>query len=237
MIQMRALYVTNAREFLRDKMGVLMVLALPSTLAVFFGLLFDNGELYVPGMLGVAILWLGLFGTALPLMQQRSGQLLRRLSVTPLRPATILGAQIGWRVTIGLLQAALFLLVGYLAFGTSIRGNGLLFVVAVTLGALVFVSMGLLLAGVSTSEETLVAISQLLNFPLMMLSGGLLPIEQLPSFLLPVVHLSPLTYLTDALAQLMSGAPGLHPLWLDFGVLSAWFAVLVFLGIRFWRWE
>ena len=71
----------------------------------------------------------------------------------------------------------------------------------------------------------------------MMLSGGLFPIEQLPSFFRPVVHLSPLTYLTDALAQLMSGAPGMHPLWLDLGVLSAWFAVLLVLGIRFWRWE
>ena len=237
MIQLRTLYMTNAREFMRDKMGVLLVLALPSTLAVFFGLIFDSGTLHVPGMLGVAILWLGLFGTALPLMQQRSGQVLRRLSVTPLRPTTMLGAQIGWRVTIGLLQAALFLLVGHLAFGTSIQGNGLLFFAAVTLGALVFVSMGLLLAGVATSEEALMAISQLLNFPLMMLSGGLFPIDMLPSFFRPVVTLSPLTYLTDALAQLMISAPALHPLWLDFAVMAAWFVVLLGLGIRFWRWE
>ena len=236
MIQMRALYVTNAREFLRDRMAVILVFALPVTFAAFFGLIFDSGD-YMPGMLGVAILWLGLYGTAMPLMQLRTGKVLRRLSVTPLRPATMLGAQIGWRVTLGLLQAGLFLLVGYLAFGVGVDGNKLLFTAAVTLGALVFVSMGFLLAGLASSEEALVAITQLLNFPLMMLSGGLVAITQLPSFFKPVVHLSPLTYLTDALRQLMVGAPGLNPLWLDFAVMGIWFVALLALGIRFWRWE
>lgn len=237
MMQVGALYITNAREFLRDRMSVILVFAMPVTLAVFFGLIFDSGGFQMPGMLAVAILWLGLFGTAMPLMQLRTSKVLRRLSVTPLRPATMLGAQIGWRVTVGLLQAGLFVLVGYLAFGAGVAGNKLLFTAAVTLGALVFVSMGFLLAGLASSEEALMAITQLLNFPLMMLSGGLFPISQLPSFFKPVVHASPLTYLTDALGQLMVGAPGLNPLWLDFAVMGIWFVVLLALGIRFWRWE
>jgi hypothetical protein len=40
------------------------------------------------------------------------------------------------------------------------------------------------------------------------------------------VALSPLTYLTDTLKQLMAGAPAVYPLWLSFAVL----------GVRFWRW-
>lgn len=32
----------------------------------------------------------------------------------------------------------------------------------------------------------------------------------------------PLTYLTDALRQIMVGASSLHPLWLDFAVLGGW---------------
>lgn len=35
-----------------------------------------------------------------------------------------------------------------------------------------------------------------------------------------VVALMPLTYLTDALRQIMVGASSLHPLWLDFAVLG-----------------
>ena len=194
-------------------------------------------ELFMPGMLGIALLWLGLFGTALPLLQQRAGQVLRRLSLTPLRPVTMLASQVSWRVTVGLLQAALFVLAGYLAFRVGVQGNKLLFVGAVLLGSLVFVSLGYLLAGLARSEESMMVLVQVVNFPLMMLSGGLLPVENLPSFFQPLVVLSPLTYLTDALQQLMVGAPALHPLGLNFAVLGGWLVVLFGLGVRFWRWE
>jgi ABC-2 type transport system permease protein len=233
----RALYLASAFEFLRDKMAVILVMLLPITLVVFFGLVFDGGGLQMPGLLGIALLWLGLFATALPLMQLRAAHVLRRLSVTPLRPGTMLSAHIAWRVTVGLLQAGLILLVGYLVFGVGVEGNKLLFAGAVILGALMFVSLGYVMAGLAPSEEGLMAMVQLVNFPFMFLSGGLFPVEMLPSFLKPVVNISPLTYLTDALGQLMTGAPPLHPLWLDFTVLGVSLAVFLMLGVRFWRWE
>jgi ABC-2 type transport system permease protein len=247
MTQFKALYLTNAREFTRDRVPVFLVMLLPIALASFFGLVFGGGsdepsavrtiDLFMPGMLGIAMLWLGLFGTALPLMQQRVNQVLRRLSLTPVRPATMLLAQIGWRVTVGLIQAALFLLVGALAFQVGVDGNKLLFLAAVILGTLLFVSLGYVMAGLSPSEEGLMAITQIVNFPLMFLSGGLFPVESLPSYLQPLVALSPLTFVTDALKQLMAGAPALYPLWLDFAVMGGWLAVLLVLGVKFWRWE
>jgi ABC-2 type transport system permease protein len=196
-----------------------------------------NIDQQMPGMLGVALLWLGLFGTALPVVQQRATQVLRRLSVTPLRPANILTAQICWRVTVALLQAGLFLLVGYFAFQVGVVGSKLLFIAVVSLGALVFISLGYLMAGLASSEEALMGMVQLANFPMMFLSGGLVPDEMLPSFLQPVAKLMPLTYLTDALRQLMVDAPPVHPLWLDCAVLAGCFALFLALGVRFWRWE
>jgi ABC-2 type transport system permease protein len=149
----------------------------------------------------------------------------------------MLTAQVAWRVTIGLLQAAFFLLVGYLAFKVGVKGNKLLFVGVVTLGTLVFVSLGYLLVGLASSEEGLMAMTQFVNFPLMFLSGGLFPVENVPSFFKPLIAISPLTYLTDALKQLMTSAPPLNPLWLDVAVLGGWLAVLLILAARFWRWE
>jgi ABC-2 type transport system permease protein len=194
-------------------------------------------DLQMPGMLGIAMLWLGLFGTALPLVQQRTAQVLRRLSITPLRSASLLTAHVSWRVVVALLQAGLFVLVGALAFQVGVEGSKPLFVAAVILGALVFVSLGFLLAGLTPTEEGLVAVTQLVNFPMMFLCGGLFAVESLPDFLQPVAHFLPLTYLTDAFKQLMVGAPPLYPLWLDFAVLAGCLVVFVGLGVRFWRWE
>jgi len=194
-------------------------------------------DLFVPGLLGVALLWLGLFGTAMPLVQQREAQILRRLNMTPLTPAGILAAQVAWRVTVGLLQALLMVVVGYLAFGVEIEGNKLLFLAAVLMGALVFVSMGYLLAGLASSEEGVVGITQLVNFPMMFLSGTFFPIETMPDFFRPVVNLMPLTYLRDALGQIMIGANPMYPLWLDFAVLGGWLVICLALAAKFWRWE
>lgn len=194
-------------------------------------------DFQLPGMLGIALFWLGLFGTALPFVQQREGQILRRLSVTPLTPAVLLAAQVAWRLTVGLLQAAFFLLVGYLGFGVGIAGNKLLFVSAVTMGTLVFVSLGYFLAGLASSSEGVAAVVQIVNFPIMMLSGSLFAVEMLPAFFKPVVAAMPLTYLSDALRQIMVSAAPLYPLWLDFAVLGGWLVVLLVLAVRFWRWE
>ena len=191
----------------------------------------------MPGMLGVAMLWLGLFGTAIPVVQQRTTHVLRRLSVTPLRPSALLAAHISWRVVLGLVQAGVFLLVGSLAFGVGVQGNVWLFTGAVVLGALVFVSLGYVLAGLAPTQESLMAITQLVNLPMMLLSGGLFAIELLPGFLKPVSSILPLTYLTDAFVQLMVGAPALHPLWLDFTVLGGCLALFLALGVKVWRWE
>ena len=197
-------------------------------------------DFYVPNLLGIAIVWLGLFGTALPLVQQREGQVLRRLSVTPLTPAALLVAQVAWRVTVGLVQAALFLLVGYLGFGVTVAGdwgNWFLLAAAVTLGTLVFVSLGYFLVGLASSTDGVMAAMQIVNFPMMFLSGSLFPVESLPSFFRPVVAVMPLTYLSDALRQIIVGAPPLHPLWLDLAALSGWLVAFLVLAAKFWRWE
>lgn len=196
-----------------------------------------NIDFYLPGLLGIGLLWLGLFGTAAPLVEQREAQVLRRLGVTPLTGSALLAAQVAWRVTVGLLQTVLFLLVGYLGFGVAVAGSWLLFAGGVILGALVFVSLGYLLAGLARSFEGVVALGQIVNFPMMFLSGSLFPVELMPASFQPVVALLPLTYLNDALRQIMVAAPPMHPLWLDFAVLGGWLAVLLALAARFWRWE
>ena len=81
------------------------------------------------------------------------------------------------------------MLIGYLAFGTGVEGNRLLFLAAVLMGSLLFVSLGYLLAGLSSSEEGLMAISQIVNFPMMFLSGSLFPLEMLPDFFRPVTQI------------------------------------------------
>jgi ABC-2 type transport system permease protein len=105
------------------------------------------------------------------------------------------------------------------------------------LGTLVFVSLGYVLAGVGRTMESSMAIAQIVNFPMMMLSGSIFSAEMLPAFFRPLADLLPLTYLSDLLRQSMVGASAMHPLWKDFGILGLWLTVLALLAMRLWRWE
>lgn len=193
-------------------------------------------EFYLPGMLGIALLWLGVFGTAQPVVAQREAQVLRRLSITPITAGTILTAEVGWRVTVGLLQAATFLIVGYIGFQIGVK-DWPLFLAGLLLGTLVFVGWGYVMAGLARTTESAMAIAQLINFPMMMLSGSIFPAEMLPGSFQPIVKLMPLTYLSDLFRQTMTGLPSMHSMTLNFAVLGGWLVVGLILAARLWRWE
>ncbi len=192
---------------------------------------------YIPGMLALSVLWLGVFGTAPPLVELREQQILRRIGVTPLKRSTLLAAQIGWRFTTGILSAVLLIGFGMIAYGISAAGSWLLLVASFVLGVFVFVALGFLLASLARSTEGVVGMGQMVMFPMMFLSGIFIPLEVLPAFLQSVAAVIPLTYLGDSLQQTLLGAPGLHPLWVNFSVLGVWLAGLTALSMRCFRWE
>ena len=80
-------------------------------------------------------------------------------------------------------------------------------------------------------------IIQLIQFPMLFLSGIFFPVDFIPGFMRPIVTAVPLTYLGDALRQTMVNATPLHSLAIDMAILAGWLVVCMALAIRFFRWE
>jgi ABC-2 type transport system permease protein len=194
-------------------------------------------DFFVPGMLAMAIMQLGLFGTAQPIVQLRDQGVLRRLSATPLPRVTILASQVALRLTVALLQAAVILLLGMLVFQVPMLGSWPVLVGFVLLGGLMFISLGYVIAAFSKNQESAAGISSVLSFPLMFLSGLFFPIDFMPDFLKPIVQIIPLTYLADALRQIMVGSNPMHPLAFDAALIGAWMALCMLVAVRFFKWE
>lgn len=194
-------------------------------------------DFLLPGILAMALMQLGLFGTAQPLVALRDQGVLRRLSATPLPRWTVLASQIAMRLTIALAQTVIIVGFGVVVFHVPLQGNPLLLLGMVVLGALTFISIGYMVAAFSKNQETASGISSLINFPMMFLSGLFFPVEFVPQFLQPVIAAIPLTYLVDAVRQIMIGTNPLYPMALDVGVLMAWFVGALLVAIRFFKWE
>jgi ABC-2 type transport system permease protein len=194
-------------------------------------------DFLVPGILAMAIMQLGLFATAPPLVQLREQQVLRRLGATPLTRTMLLAAQVCLRITVGLVQTALIILVGTLVFRVQIVGNLLLLAGFVVLGALSFVCLGYFVSTWGKTQESITGAIQFINFPMMFLSGLFFPVDSMPHWIRPVVDAMPLTYLADAFRQIMVGAAPLHPLGTDLLVLMVWLVICAVLAVKFFRWE
>ncbi len=93
--------------------------------------------------------------------------------------------------------------------------NILFTVFVVLLTALGFSSLGIIFSALPTDTPAdAVLLSSSIKLPLIFVSGVLVPITQLPSWILPVTLISPLTYPTDFLRTQYMGS-GFLPWWVD----------------------
>lgn len=194
-------------------------------------------DFLIPGILAMSILNLALFATAQPIISLRTQGVLRRLGATPLPRPTLLAAYICMRVAIALFQTAIIVAVGIALFGMSMAGNWLVFGGVLLLGTLAFIAIAFLIAAIARTEESGSALTSAIQLPMLFLSGIFFPVEALPGFLRPIVDALPLTYLADALRQVMIGATPYHSMAVNTLVLLGWLIVASVLAIRFFKWE
>jgi len=191
---------------------------------------------FVPSILGMALMQLGIFA-AIPLVEQREKSILKRLGATPLRRWTLVGSNIVMRLLIALVQSVLIIGIGAVLFDVTIVGSLLLVAGFIILGSVTFISIGYVIASFAKTEESANALTSIVQFPLMFLSGIFFPIEFMPDFLRPVATLLPLTYLGDALRQVMVGGAPFAPLAVDALVLGGWLVGSFLISARFFRWQ
>jgi ABC-2 type transport system permease protein len=192
---------------------------------------------FVPGIL----VMMGLFGTSVVgsyLLNEMVTGSHERLLVTPLnRSALLIGRALKEIVPL-LVQAALIIAIA-VAFPLGFRlyplgvlyGLLLLVVFGIGLGALSYT----LALAVKNREWMFWLVQQTLLFPLLLLSGMLLPLELGPEWLRVASRLNPLTYLVEAERALFSGDFS-HPSVL-FGTAAALIVAMVglFVGTRAMR--
>jgi len=190
----------------------------------------------VPGILSMSIMFLGLFGS-LTMVERREKMVLKRFGATPIKSNLVVISQVTYRLLIALAQTTIILLIAYFVFNVNVVGNWFLLAGFVVLGAFALISIGYFLVSRARTAESAQPIIQLVQFPMMFLSGIFWPISMMPAFIKPIVNAMPLTYLGDAFRQIMVGATPAYPLWLDAAVLGTWLVVCMLLAIRLFKWE
>jgi ABC-2 type transport system permease protein len=190
----------------------------------------------LPGLLGLNLMSMGLFAVGMVIVSYREKGKFRRLAVTPLPKWVFLMGQIMHRLTVVLLQSAVLLLFGLLVFHIHNQGSYLLLALIMALGTACFMALGFALTSFAETSETYGAISNLVFFPLMFLSGVYFTLDSAPKWLQTATVILPLSPFLKALRAVFNDGAGLEGHYLGLGILAAWTVVFFGIAVKRFRW-
>jgi ABC-2 type transport system permease protein len=194
-------------------------------------------DFFVPGILAMSLMNSGVIGLATAFVIYRERGILRRIKVTPFPLTSFILARVLSQLIVAAAQALILVGLAWALFGLDIRGNPLVILVAVLIGALAFLAIGFAISGMARNAETAASYANLITFPMLFLSGVFFSIDSAPSWLRPITRALPLPYLVDALRQPMSLGHGFGAIWLDLLILAATFVLAMAIAVRFFRWD
>lgn len=189
-----------------------------------------------PGMLGMMLMWANLtIGSVLVMWRQQG--ILRRLAATPIRPGMLMGTQMLARLVLSLAQGGVLIAVAMAVFRVQVVGSWWALGLTVALGALTMMALGFVAGSFARTPEAAQAVTFLVSFPMMFLGGSYFPTDSAPAFLSPVIKALPLSYLNDALRQIINNGASLQAVQTDLLVLVAWMVAALLLSTRAFRWS
>jgi len=193
-------------------------------------------DFLVPGIVGMTVMQLGLFGVAFGFVHLKRTGALRRLFATPTSPAYFLGAQVASRLIICVAQVTILFGIG-IWFGLQMFGDYLTLAAIVLLAAIIFLAVGFAIAGWAKNEDQAAPVANLISLPMMFLSGVFFPRDAMPDFLANVTQFMPLTYVNQALRAVVNEGAGLASLGPELLGMGAWAVITFVLAVRMFRWE
>jgi ABC-2 type transport system permease protein len=193
-------------------------------------------DFLVPGIVGMTVMQLGLFGVAFGFVHLKRTGALRRLFATPASPAYFLSAQVASRLVLGYVQVAILIGIG-LWFGLQMFGSWLVLAVIIGLALLIFLAVGFAVAGWAKNEDQAAPVANLISLPMLFLSGVFFPRDAMPEFLLNVTQFMPLTYVNEALRGVMNEGAGLADLGPQLLGMGVWAIITFVIAVRLFKWE
>ncbi|MBD3880635.1 ABC transporter permease [Phormidium tenue FACHB-886] len=184
---------------------------------------------FVPGVIGLVLTLISSLVSSSTVVREKDTGTLEQLLMTPAEDWEILLAKLVPLFLLLMGDVVLALSVSKVIFNVPFRGNMLVFFLVSALYICVGISVGILLATISKSQQQVVLTSFFINLPLIQTSGAIAPVESMPDFFRYAAVLNPLQhYVAIARGFLLKGV-GIAELWQH--VLALALFAIVLLGI------
>lgn len=189
------------------------------------------------GIIGFAIIGLGIFGPTSVFPELKKQGVLRRFHTTPLKVWQYFLSSVVAQGIIGLITLSAIFIVALLVFDLQMRGNYLELAVFLLLSILTIYGIGLSIGGWAKNERQAAPLANLAVLPLLFLSGTFFPRFMMPEWLQGVTAYLPLTPVIDGLRLIVAEGQHLVQLGPQLAVLAIWLLVIYAVAFKVFRWE
>lgn len=194
-------------------------------------------DFLVPGLLAFSLMQLSIAGSGYNIVEFRRKGILKRLFVTPLKARDFILALVLSRAVICLGQLAILIAVAVFYLDVRIAGDPLSLFAAVLLGIAVFLCIGFCIGSLAKTQQTVGAIGSLVIFPQIFLAGIFYPIDALPGLIQPLAAVLPLSFVAEALREIVINGVPLPALPLALAGMLAWLVIGLLLAVRLFSWK
>jgi len=194
-------------------------------------------DFMLPGILSMTIMQLGIFGVAFSFVAMKASGALRRLQATPVHPVYFVFAQATVRLMVTLASVFVLVAFGTYFFDFQMNGSYLLLAFVCIIGILIFLGIGFSIAGWAKDETQAAPIANLIQLPMLLLSGIFFSRDGFPGWLKSVTDYFPLTYVSHSLRKISNEGAGMADLAGDFLGMGIWLVIVYVIAVRLFRWE
>ncbi|MEJ2723454.1 MAG: ABC transporter permease [Deltaproteobacteria bacterium] len=199
---------------------------------VWYNTALASRNFYVPGIIALVIMVSTLNLTAMAVVREKEVGTMEQIMVSPIRPAEfILGKTIPFAL-IGIFQVGLVATVGVSWFGVPMRGSVLLLFLCLLLYLLSLLALGLFISTVSRNQQQALVSTFFFTFPIILLSGFIFPIANMPRIIQLVTYGNPLRYFLIIIRDIFLKGSGLEILWPQVAALLIIGLGVMFLAVR-----
>ncbi len=192
---------------------------------------------FVPGVLGMNIMFGCLMGVGFVIIRYRKNKVLKRFKATPLHAYEFVIAQLFSRFFIVAFMSTIIYLGTNFFLNFKMEGSYFDLIIITALSILCHISLGLLFSSRIKSEEVGGGVINLIIWPMMFLSGIFFSLEGTPKAMQAASKIFPITHFIEGARKIMLDGAGLIDIANNLFVLIA--ATIIFLVISafLFKWE
>ncbi|MCW4023257.1 MAG: ABC transporter permease [Candidatus Bathyarchaeota archaeon] len=189
----------------------------------------------IPGTLGLVLLWSGLNHASMTIATERTKGTFQRMIIAPVSPTVVLIGKFLSNLALVYMSGFIMLVSGILLFQVNLYWNIPVIILAMFLGSLSAIGIGLIISSVAKNEEAANSIAVIISVPLQFFIGAFFPLEMMPQAAQAFGRALPFTKMVDAMTDIMTRNLGIEAILPELLYLTVSGIVLIALGTIAYR--